>query len=66
MQATMFANIEENQNAGDILASVNSAKDLSIDNVDSDEADDFMETYLAVNLELKVKEPSQYSKNQSR
>ena len=63
MHATMFANIDKNQNTGDILASINSAKDLSIENVDSEEANDFMETYLAANLELKVKEPSQHNKH---
>lgn len=62
----MFSNIDENQLI-DIVASVNNSlqEDFQVDALD-EEADDFMETYVAVNVDLKVRESQKIKSRQAR
>ena len=55
MQATIKGIIEEGQKMEVGQSAAESAQDFEVEELD-DEADDFMETYLAINLDLKVRE----------
>eukprot|EP00353_Schmidingerella_taraikaensis_P007572 CAMPEP_0185569076 /NCGR_PEP_ID=MMETSP0434-20130131/1819_1 /TAXON_ID=626734 ORGANISM="Favella taraikaensis, Strain Fe Narragansett Bay" /NCGR_SAMPLE_ID=MMETSP0434 /ASSEMBLY_ACC=CAM_ASM_000379 /LENGTH=64 /DNA_ID=CAMNT_0028183755 /DNA_START=84 /DNA_END=278 /DNA_ORIENTATION=- len=58
MQATLQGVIIEDENQIRLGASI--ASNDEIDDAElNEEADDFMDTYLAVNLELKVREAQQ-------
>ena len=64
MQATLKGVIDED-NQIKLAASIASANEIEDADL-NEEADDFMETYLAVNLELKVREAQQPPKASSR